>query len=104
MNLRGQGAAIVAVHDPSGAPEFAPVMAGHWIWVLGVQVIDADAVVAMFLSRTMDVSAFAEMEAHMGAALGRSEENQIAWLKQIVGAWLHGDRLAEPLLEIGVSG
>ena len=44
------------------------------------------------------------MQAHVGAALGAAEEDQIPGLQAMGDAAVYGYRLAEALLEIGIAG
>jgi len=52
----------------------------------------------------VQVRAVVEVQAHVGAALGAAEEDQIAGLQTMGDAALHGHRLAEAFLEIGIAG
>jgi hypothetical protein len=77
LNLGGQGAAVVAVHHPSSAAQLLAVMAGHRILVPGVEVIEAQAIAAVLSAGTVQIAPAAQVQAHMGATLWRTEEDQI---------------------------
>jgi hypothetical protein len=51
----------------------------------------------------MAVAAIAEMEPHMGATPACAKKQQISWEQQAVIVGESGNRLAEPLLLIGIS-
>ena len=68
----------MAADHPSGSAQFASVMAGHRMEILGVQAVDADAIAAMFNPRAVHVAALSEMDADMGAALWGAEQNQVS--------------------------
>ena len=59
---------------------------------------------AVLAAGAVQVAALAEVEAHMGAAVGPSKKDQVARLQQAIGAWAHGQRLAKPFLLVGVAG
>ena len=40
----------MAAFHPSGAPEFAPIVAGHWMLVMGMDAVDANSIAAMVLT------------------------------------------------------
>ena len=79
-------------------------MAGHRIVVAGMEIIDADAVAAVVAARTVEITAAAQMQAHMGAATRGAEEDQITGFQQARFPHPHGHRPAEALLEIGIPG
>ena len=58
-----QSLAVMATHDPSSPSKFGPVVACHWVVVLGLKAVDTNAVAAMFFSRAVAVAAIAEMVA-----------------------------------------
>ena len=70
----------MAAFHPSGAPEFAPVVAGHWMLVMGMDAVDADSIAAMVLTGTVPIPPRALVDRYMGAASWRTKEDQVSGL------------------------
>ena len=93
----------MAAGDAAGATQFLLIVPRHRMRIVGVEVIDAETVAAVFPPGTVQVAPTAEMQTHMGAAPGRAEEDQIAGAQQLGDAGPHRHGLAEALLQVGVA-
>jgi len=92
------------MHDPTGSPQFCPVVAGHWILIRGEQIVHTQSIAAMVTARTMQIAALAQVQGHMGAPLRRPEENQVADLQQAHNVRSYRHRPTEPLLKVSIPG
>ena len=70
-------AAVVAAGHATCPAQLLAVVGCDRMSVTGVNVVHADAVAAVFASRTVAVAAITEVNAHMGATSRRAEEEQI---------------------------
>jgi hypothetical protein len=68
----------------------------------GEQVVHTQSIAAMVTARTMEIAALAQMQGHMGTALRRSEENQVADLQKVHNIRTHSHRLTEPFLKVSI--
>ena len=78
-------------------------MASHRVLIAAVEAVDADSIASMVLARAVAIEAIAEMEPHMSATPACAEKQQISRAQQAVIVGESRNRLAEPLLLIGVS-
>jgi hypothetical protein len=77
-------------------------MAGHWIVVRREQIVHPQSIAAMLTAGTVQIAALAQMQPHMGAALRRPEENQVATLQKMYNVRTHCHRLTEAFLKVGI--
>ena len=79
-------------------------MPSHRVRVVGRQIVDPQPIAAVFTARAVQIAPIAQVQAHMGAALGRAKEDQVPGPERVQHPGAHGHRLAEPLLQVGVPG
>ncbi len=93
----------MAARHPAGSSKFRSVVAGHGILVRGMDAVDANAVAAVLLPRTVHVATLSQVNGYMGAALCHAEKQQISRAQQLIipGAYRH--RAAKPFLLVSIS-
>ena len=93
----------MAARHPASSAKFGSVVAGHGVLVRGMDAVDANAVAAVLLPRTVQVATLCQVNGHMGAALCRAEKQQISRAQQLIIPGADRHRAAKPFLLVSIS-